>query len=296
MAHPCKVLPILRRLIFLTGWAASRPERVQEPKSEVATAPIHEPTQVEQSMPAPFANTRSFWIVICQYVNMSTCHLHPTKSFNVLGFSRMGQQYETGHLGSCWKGSHAAVTGRPMLQALTFVLWDPSLNFCFTIQMIWYMAFELKECIAKSSFSSGHLPHVVVLIGFRNHWGARPHSAFTFLVARFGGRKGRLFQNIFPRHPPMSAKWAFKCAKLAPAKKKLRIPNDSQKWKDLFFTQKPIHSRNNMETSGSSVEYYSQRWTCSSGPVLDTRSTEIHTNELSFETCVQMSTVPRMKL
>lgn len=31
------------------------------------------------------------------------------------------------------------------------------------------MAFELKECIAKSSFSSGHLIHVVVLIGFRNY-------------------------------------------------------------------------------------------------------------------------------
>lgn len=254
-------------------------------------------------------NSKDMW-----YVNMSTYHLHPTKSFNVLGFSRMGQHYETGHLGSCWKGSHAAVAGRQAAASmllrhenscsLTFVLWDPSLNLCFTIQMIWYMAFELKECIAKSSFSFGHLPHVVVLIGFRNNWGARPHSAFTFLVARFLGAERQVIPKHVPPAPPgvfklpMSAKWVFKCAKLAPGKKKnLRIPNDSQKWEGPFFTQKSIHSRNKMETSGSFLEYYSQRWTCSSGPtVLDTRSTEIDTNQPSSETCVQLSTVPWIKL
>ena len=153
MAHPCKVLPILRRLIFLTGWAASRPERVQEPKSEVATAPIHEPTQVEQSMPpAPFANTRSFWIA--RTCDMSICQhaiFIPQSHLMSLVLVAWGKQYETGHLGSCWKGSHAAVAGRQAAASmllrhenscsLTCVLWDPSLNLSFTIQMIWYYGF-----------------------------------------------------------------------------------------------------------------------------------------------------------
>lgn len=46
-----------------------------------------------------------------------------------------------------------------------------------------------------------------------------PPSHFWWLD--LGGRKGRLFQNIFPQLPPMSAKWVFKCAKLAPGKKKI---------------------------------------------------------------------------
>ena len=159
------------------------------------------------------------------------------------------------------------------------------------------MAFELKECIAKSSFSSGHLIHVVVLIGFRNYWGARPHSAFTFLVARFGGAERQVIPKHLPPAPPDECKVGLQMCKVGPGQKiNLRIRNDSQKWKDLFFTEKSIHSRNKMETSGSFAEYYSQRWTCSSGPVLDTRSTEIDTNQLSFETCVQLSTVPWIKL
>lgn len=239
---------------------------------------------------------------------MSTCHLHPTKSFNVLGFSRMGQ---TVWNWAAWKllerepcscrrktGSckHATPARKFMFIDVCALRSKLKLKFHYPNDMILWLL-NLRNALRNPHFLLGtwFMSWFWLASGTTEEPDHIPPSHFWWLD--LGGRKGRLFQSIFPQLPPMSAKWVFKCAKLAPGKKKnLRIRNDSQKWKDLFFTQKSIHSRNKMETSGSFAEYYSQRWTCSSGPVLDTRSTEIDTNQLSFETCVQLSTVPWIKL
>lgn len=141
-----------------------------------------------------------------------------------------GKQYETGQLGSCWKGSHAAVAGRQAAASmllrhenscsLTCVLWDPSLNLSFTIQMILWLL-NLRNALRNPHFLLGtwFMSWFWLASGTTEEPDHIPPSHFWWLD--LGGRKGRLFQSIFPQLPPMSAKWVFKCAKLAPGKKKI---------------------------------------------------------------------------
>ena len=146
-----------------------------------------------------------------------------------------GKQYETGHLGSCWKGSHAAVAGRQAAArcckhatpARKFMFIDVcalrsklKLKFHYPNDMILWLL-NLRNALRNPHFLLGtwFMSWFWLASGTTEEPDHIPPSHFWWLD--LGGRKGRLFQSIFPQLPPMSAKWVFKCAKLAPGKKKI---------------------------------------------------------------------------